>query len=287
MHKIENMVVFGGTHGNEFTGVEVIKLLEKRNYFGKNLNLIGHFANRKAFELGKRFVDKDLNRSFTKEVLEKGGFLHEERVAKEIYDKYANPNNLIIDIHTTTSNMGKSIVLTKINSFNLKLISFLQDLHSDLKVFYWAENEDLAFLNTISPLGFAIEMGPVANNLLDCKIIEDTLVLIEDILDFAEKYNKDMLPTLKKEITLYEGVDYLYYPKDENGERFGYIHDEFQGRDFFPLYKDDRLFKTHIDTNLEYTGEEGLYALFINEAAYYTKNIACCLAKKITAIIED
>ena len=98
MHKIENMIVFGGTHGNEFTGVEVIKLLEKRNYFGKNLNLIGHFANRKAFELGKRFVDKDLNRSFTKEVLEKGGFLHEERVAKEIYDKYANPNNLIITI---------------------------------------------------------------------------------------------------------------------------------------------------------------------------------------------
>ena len=32
MHKIENMIVFGGTHGNEFTGVEVIKLLEKRNY---------------------------------------------------------------------------------------------------------------------------------------------------------------------------------------------------------------------------------------------------------------
>ena len=95
MHKIENMIVFGGTHGNELTGVEVLKLLEKRNYFGKNLNLIGHFANRKAFELGKRFVDKDLNRSFTKEVLEKGGFLHEERVAKEIHDKYANPNNLI------------------------------------------------------------------------------------------------------------------------------------------------------------------------------------------------
>ena len=37
MHKIENMIVFGGTHGNEFTGVEVIKLLEKRNYFGKKL----------------------------------------------------------------------------------------------------------------------------------------------------------------------------------------------------------------------------------------------------------
>ena len=45
MHKIENMIVFGGTHGNEFTGVEVIKLLEKRNYFGKNLNL--YISNKK------------------------------------------------------------------------------------------------------------------------------------------------------------------------------------------------------------------------------------------------
>ncbi|MBN2838672.1 MAG: aspartoacylase [Fusobacteriaceae bacterium] len=286
MHKIENMVVFGGTHGNEMTGVEVLKLLEKRNYFGKNLNLYAHFANRKAYELGKRFVDKDLNRSFTKDVLEKGGYLHEERIAKEIYDKFSGDNNLIIDLHTSTANMGKSIVLTKLNNFNLKLISFLQNLHDDLNVFYWEENEELAFLNTISPFGFAIEMGPVANNVLDCKIIEDTLVLVEDILDFAEKYNKNMLPNLKEEILLFEGKEYLYYPMDENGERFGYIHDEFQGKDFMPLCKGDRIFKTQIDTNIEYKGDEGYCALFINEAAYYSKNIACCLAKKINVKIK-
>lgn len=281
MHKVEKVVIFGGTHGNEATGVEVLKLLEKRNYFGKNVELLTHFSNRKAFELKKRYVDKDLNRSFTKEVIKNGGFLHEERLAKEIYDKFHGENNLVIDIHTTTSNMGKSIVLTKKNEFNLKLISFLQDLHKDLKVFYWQESEDLAFLNTISPLGFAIEMGPVGNNVLDCKIIEDTLVLVEDILDFAEKYNKNILPSLNEEIILYEGVDYLYYPKDEAGERFGYIHDEFQNMNFKPLNKGDRIFKTHIDTNLEYKGEDGLIPLFINEVAYYEKNIACCLAKKV------
>lgn len=286
MHKIENLVIFGGTHGNEVTGIEVLKLMEKRNYFGKNVNLIGHFSNKKAYELGKRFVDKDLNRSFTKDTIKNGGYLHEERLAKEIYDKFGNDKNLIIDIHTTTANMGKSIVLTKINQFNLSLISFLQEIHKDLKVFYWKENEELAFLNTISPYGFALEIGPVANNILNCKIIEDTLVLVEDILDFAEKHNKNMLPELNKEIVLYEGVDYLYYPKDEAGERFGYIHDEFQNNDFKPLFKGDRLFKTYIDTNLEYNGEDGLYALFINEGAYYGKNIACCLAKKITVTLD-
>lgn len=286
MIKIENLVIFGGTHGNEVTGVEVIKLLEKRNYFGKNVNLVTHFSNRKAYELKKRFVDKDLNRSFTQEACATGGYLHEERVAKEIFDKFSSDKNLIIDIHTTTANMGKSLVLTKVNSFNLKLISFLQSIHSDLKVFFWPENEELAFLNKISPYGFAIEMGPVANGLLDCKIIEDTLVLIEDILDFTEKSNKNMLPTLNNEITVYELVDYLYYPKDEAGERFGYIHDEFQGKDFMPLSKGDRLFKTYIDTNLEYTNNEVLYPVFINEVAYYEKNIACCLTKKVTITIE-
>lgn len=286
MNKIENLVIFGGTHGNEVTGVEVIKLLEKRNYFGKNVNLVTHFSNRKAYELKKRYVDKDLNRSFTKAAIKEDGYLHEERLAKEIYDKFGNDKNLIIDIHTTTSNMGKSLVLTKINDFNLKLISFLQDIHSDLKVFFWPENEDLAFLNTISPYGFAIEMGPVANGVMDCKIIEDTLVLIEDILDFTEKFNKDMLPTLNNEVSLYELVDYLYYPKDEFGERFGYVHDEFQGRDFEVLSKGDRLFKTYIDTNLEYTNDEKLYPVFINEVAYYEKNIACCLTKKITITFE-
>lgn len=287
MNKIENLVVFGGTHGNEPTGVEVIKLLEKRNYFGKNLNLVTYFSNKKAYDLQKRFVDKDLNRSFTKEVIKNGGYLHEERLAKEIYDKFAAPNNLIIDIHTTTANMGKSIVLTKLNDFNLKLISFLQELHKDLKVFYWEENEELAFLNSISPLGFAIEIGSVANNIMDCQIIEDTLVLIEDIIDFGEKFNKNMLPELNKEVTLYENVDYLYYPKDEKGERFGYVHDEFQNRNFEPLFKGDRIFKTYIDTNLEYDGVDGLCALFINEGAYYSKNIACCLTKKIVVSFKD
>ena len=69
MHKVEKVIIFGGTHGNEATGVEVLKLLEKRNYFGKNVELLTHFSNRKAFELKKRYVDKDLNRSFTKEVI--------------------------------------------------------------------------------------------------------------------------------------------------------------------------------------------------------------------------
>lgn len=286
MNKIENLVIVGGTHGNETTGVEVLKLLEKRNYFGKNVNLIGHLANKKAYELQKRFVDRDLNRSFTKEVLGNGGHLHEERLAKEISDKFGKDNNVIIDIHTTTANMGKSIVLTKINDFNLKLISFLQDIHKELKVFYWEENEKLAFLNGISPYGFAIEMGPVANNIMDCKIIEDTLVLVEDILDFVEKFNKNMLPNLNKSVTLYQGIDYIYYPVDSKGERFGYVHDEFQNNNFKPLYKGDRLFKTYIDTNLEYQGEDGLIPLFINEGAYYGQNIACCLTKKIVVEVK-
>ena len=92
MNKVEKVIIFGGAHGNEATGVEVLKLLEKRNYFGKNVELLTHFSNRKAFELKKRYVDKDLNRSFTKEVIKNGGFLHEERLAKEIYDKSLKSN---------------------------------------------------------------------------------------------------------------------------------------------------------------------------------------------------
>ena len=63
---LRKVLLVGGTHGNEPTGAYLLKKWQRdhgplqRN--GLEIDLL--FANPKAFKLGRRYVDKDLNRCF-------------------------------------------------------------------------------------------------------------------------------------------------------------------------------------------------------------------------------
>jgi len=69
------MIVFGAMHGNEPAGVEALKLMVKMlevepitnpqfTFRGRLLGLIG---NTRALKQGKRYINKDLNRQWTSE----------------------------------------------------------------------------------------------------------------------------------------------------------------------------------------------------------------------------
>ena len=59
------IAVVGGTHGNEFTGVEVCKALEKSQQSYKN-EYRTFIANPMAHLKKLRYVDSDLNRAYSK-----------------------------------------------------------------------------------------------------------------------------------------------------------------------------------------------------------------------------
>ena len=67
----KKVFVVGGTHGNEFTGVYLVKKLRslglKDNY--KKITPFFELGNEEAFRLNKRYVDHDLNRCFSKDFL--------------------------------------------------------------------------------------------------------------------------------------------------------------------------------------------------------------------------
>ncbi len=282
MH-IEKLVIFGGTHGNEWTGIEVLKILNVKKLEGESFEIEGYFSNPLSFDNKKRYIQQDLNRSFTKKSIEGKGTLVEEVIAKEIYDKYATDKNCLIDLHTTTANMGKSIVLTNKSRFNLHLIKFLKAKHKDLNVFYWAESEDLAFLNSICPNGFAIETGPVANNVADPVMIEMTLELVEDIAEYITLVNNNLINLEDGvEVEVFEKYEYVDYIKNEEGERITYLHRDLIGKDFSKLIKGDKIFSFYDGGEVLFDKEGEYYPVFINEAAYYEKGIAFCITKKIT-----
>ena len=64
--KFKKVLVFGGTHGNEWTGVRIVE--NYQDYFQNkypDLKLEFILANPEAHKLNKRFKDEDLNRAFS------------------------------------------------------------------------------------------------------------------------------------------------------------------------------------------------------------------------------
>jgi aspartoacylase len=87
MSKFKKILVIGGVHGDETTGIELIKKLEQKPI--KTISTL--LANPLAVQKKKRFIETDLNRSFNKVPISK-----EEKLALEI-DKEIRNYDLILN----------------------------------------------------------------------------------------------------------------------------------------------------------------------------------------------
>lgn len=112
----KNILVIGCVHGDELIGIKVIKELRKVTI--SRGTLVTVIANTRAIESGKRFVDQDLNRSFPG----KPNGNHEERLAHALLPLIEKAD-IVLDIHSTTTDTTSAVILTKVNQSIKKLIS--------------------------------------------------------------------------------------------------------------------------------------------------------------------
>ncbi|MBP5974459.1 aspartoacylase [Brasilonema sp. CT11] len=287
MNRINKVVLVGGTHGNEFTGAYLIKKYEQYPHLIQrdSFETLTFFGNPKAFEVGRRYIDKDLNRCFKIQDLENPTLSsYEEIRAKDINQmlggKGKSPVDIILDLHSTTSNMGLSILLDNfLHPFNLQLAAHLSLTHPEVKV-CWAPLIESRCLQSISEFGFAIEVGPVAQAVLNAELFQKTEKLVETILDYLETYNQGSISHINSTLTLYEYVKDIDYPRNDLGEIQAMIHPQLQFRDYEPLNPGEPIFLTFDGKEIVYEGESTVYPIFINEAAYYEKGIAMGLTEK-------
>lgn len=288
MNQIERVAIVGGTHGNELTGIYLVKKFEgfpnliRRSSFES----VTFLANPKAFEIGRRYVDTDLNRCFRRQDLENSQLSNYEAIrAKAIYQILTSQGNqqtnLTLDLHSTTANMGLTIILTNKHPFNIKLAAYLQSVNPSVRVYQWTQEEqDSPYLRAISEFGCAIEVGPIAQGILDAPLFQQTEALIYAILDYVEAYNQGTILLYKDTLTIYQGLKTIDYPRNQSGELQAMIHPQLQFRDYEALKPGDPMFLTFDGGVIAYEGESIVYPVFINEAAYYEKGIAMCLTQK-------
>lgn len=267
-------MIFGGTHGNEWTGAMIVKHYQDdlQKKFPK-LKLEFHLANPEAFRLNRRFKDEDLNRSF--QYLNESKSSFENSRARELRDLIEKEECFIIDLHTTTSNMGNTIILSHLNEQNISLCAYLLDHIENCRVLS-APDPKNKYLVSQSELGLMVEVGPVANGTIHPVQIENSLKILDSIFTYL---SRPISPSTD-EITLYEEAQDIYYPKDASGDINGYIHSDLQGKDFLPLKGKIKAFKLFKNDEIELELDEELYPIFINEAAYYSTGLAFSLCRK-------
>lgn len=283
---LKKVAIVGGTHGNELTGVYLIEkfkndlsLIERDSF--ETITLLG---NPKALQAGRRYIDTDLNRCFKLQDLQNNQLTHYEQIrAKQIeqYLKYQEAVDVIIDLHTTTSDMGMTLILNDSHPFLLQLSAYLCHLYPDLKILQYAQTKsERSQLRSLAKIGLAIEVGPIPQGVLKANIFQKTEALIMKILDYIQSYNSQQLPTMSNSFTLYQQIGIMDYPRNDNQQIQAMI---------FPTLKDYQLLKPNdpifIDFNgktINYQGNSIVHPVFVNEAAYVEKGIAFSLTKKET-----
>ncbi|WP_392530489.1 aspartoacylase [Nostoc sp. C117] len=294
MSQIERVAIVGGNHGNELTGVYLVKKFQQyANLINRpSFETLALLGNPKAIEAGKRYIDKDLNRCFTNQGLQNQEVLtYEDKRAKEI-QQILQPHNqqfvdVIVDLHSTTANMGLSLIFCNMHPLLLNLAAYLTSINPLVKVCINQQSKEGGFLRSLCELGFVIEVGAVAQNVLNAELFQETEQLIYAILDYFEWYNEGQVPQINKTLTLYEYIGTIDYPRSDaygglhlRGEIQAMIHPQLQFRDYEPLNPGDPIFLTFAGKDILYEGASTVYPIFINEAAYYEKGIAMHISQK-------
>ncbi|XP_047462790.1 aspartoacylase [Mugil cephalus] len=292
------VAIFGGTHGNEMSGVALVNLWMKNSaeIQRKGVEARPFITNPKAVEKCARYVDTDLNRAFTPENLSSRGgeeeLPYEVQRAREInriFGPKGSPDayDVIFDLHNTTSNMGCTLILeSSKDHFNLQMMNYIKKAISPASCLVLLNEHPLLKYSTsrsVAKHPVGLEVGPQPQGVLRSNIFEAMRVILKHALDFIELFNEGMeFPPCTVEVfRVLERVD---YPRDANGNIIAMVHPNLQDCDWEPLNPGDPMFQTFDGKTIQYQGSGTVYPTFINEAAYYEKQQAFVTTRRETLV---
>ena len=195
----KNILVIGCVHGDELIGERVIK--ELRKFVVLKGTLVTVVANTRAMEAGVRFINEDLNRVFPGN--SQGN--HEEQLACSLIP-LLKESDIVLDIHSTTTDTTSVIILTKVNQSIRKLLS----IFNPRRVVVMGKEVGKTALTGYCKTGISFEYGKDKSE----KAYRETL---SDILKILERYqmigeDKKNMPKIKQRTEYFEVLGTLARP---------------------------------------------------------------------------
>lgn len=290
MAAIKHVAITGGTHGNELTGVHLLKHWRNnpevvcRDSFVTEL----HLANPKANGCNRRYLDQDLNRQFNWDDLNNHELCGYEQNRAKSLNTLLGPKDeprvdFVIDLHTTTANMGTTLVIKSDDPLVVGMAFYVKEKMPDVTLFYEPEDrmQDNFLISLGRRHGLVVEVGPIPQGLLRWDIYDQTRQATELCLDYLQAFNTGDVPSLPNTQPGFQFVEKVQLPENERGELTAMVHPNLQDADYQPINPGDPLFITLNGDTLPYEGKETLYGAFINEAAYYDRHVGLSLMRPI------
>lgn len=316
--QVRSLCISGGTHGNELSGVYLVKnwlrngsIEIQRNSFQTHVIL----ANPRATKRCVRFIDVDLNRQMKSENLlssvekEEENCPYEIQRACELYSRFQNEAgrkaiDFWIDLHNTTANTGPFFIMSgSAGPFLLHLAAEMQKEFPELRIMLLKEGNfegqhfegdqhenskeglldaskfPIQGVHGLGVEGITLEMGPLAHGTLNMAIYHLAKKIVTGVLDRVEKFNNG-LEFEEKEIEVFRSLGNIHFPTDAEGELSAMVSANVERSDWKPLNPGDPLFLSFSGETIPFTGDDVVWPVFINEAAYFPNNIAMTITAK-------
>jgi len=267
-------------------------------------------SNTASVEANRRYVETDMNRCFLlKDLKDSSLQTLEHKRAREI-DALLGPKasenpsaDLVLDLHNTTANTGFLLLIAPHDDFSHLVGAYLMSKDPEVRICQWIDKPDWSLLPTVGRSGMTVEVGPMAHSTSQASWFQKTKDHILTALDFVEAHNQGLSeqpnggkrgpPGKEISIDVFRKVGDINFPRDEAGDLNGLIHPELQGNDFKEMKHGDPAFMLHDGSTQSFDKskfdvEAGtqLYAFFVNEAAYYEKDIAFCVCRKVQRPVQ-
>ena len=284
------VLVVAATHGNERNAPWLLEQWRAQpgllNAAGLELQL--EIGNPEAFAANRRYLDRDLNRSFSPELLADSSRPEREvQRARTLLEAYGpagqRPCAVALDLHSTTSAMGNSLVVYGRRPTDLALAAGIQARLGLPVYLHEADPAQTGFLVERWPAGLVIEVGPVPQGLVSALICRQTQLALEAALDTLAAAAAGQL-RLPQGLQVHRHQGSLDLPRDGDGNPRAALHPRRQYRDWLPLQPGDPLFWRADGSSEPYVPSadqpEARWPVFINEAAYGEKGIALSLCSR-------
>lgn len=159
--------IIGCLHGDETIGKRVVDEIAGLNI--KKGSVVTLIANYLAYQRKKRFIKQDLNRAFPG--LKNGNY--EQKLAYKIINIVKNVDYLI-DIHSTTTDVKNTVIITKKNKKILKLINFFKPR----RVVLMKKNISDKSLINFCQCGISFEYGKDKNKFVFKNVLRDIMIIL-------------------------------------------------------------------------------------------------------------